>query len=417
MEMQANQATFRSYLSFWSGQLASLLGSSIAQFVIIWWITLETGNALYLALASFLGLAPMIILAPFAGVLVDRWSRRVLIGVVDFLQALATVVLIFLFWLDIISIWYVLLLLTLRGIFQAFHQPAVSAITPLMVPKEKLSRMNGLSYLCTGAVSLVGPVVAALLLGVWAIHEILWIDMITFLIALIPLLIIRIPPVKIKQANSSFKEEFLEGFNFIKNARGLLPLLILATALNFLLSPLSTLLPYYIKFDHLGEAPDLAFVMAFLQGGILAGGLLMSVTKEFKKKMVVSAFSIYIIFVGYALMALTPLGLFWFMAMSALFMALCLPVANVSMQTIMQTIVPMKMQGRVSSVVMALASAATPLGMILSGTMVGFTGTANLFLGCALLGMLVLTLSWFFTDIKHVEKIEEYSLSSEQLTT
>jgi DHA3 family macrolide efflux protein-like MFS transporter len=241
--------------------------------------------------------------------------------------------------------------------------------------------------------------------------------MITFLIALIPLLIIRIPPVKIKQANSSFKEEFLEGFNFIKNARGLLPLLILATALNFLLSPLSTLLPYYIKFDHLGEAPDLAFVMAFLQGGILAGGLLMSVTKEFKKKMVVSAFSIYIIFVGYALMALTPLGLFWFMAMSALFMALCLPVANVSMQTIMQTIVPMKMQGRVSSVVMALASAATPLGMILSGTMVGFTGTANLFLGCALLGMLVLTLSWFFTDIKHVEKIEEYSLSSEQLTT
>lgn len=415
--MQANQATFRSYLSFWSGQLASLLGSSIAQFVIIWWITLETGNALYLALASFLGLAPMIILAPFAGVLVDRWSRRVLIGVVDFLQALATVVLIFLFWLDIISIWYVLLLLTLRGIFQAFHQPAVSAITPLMVPKEKLSRMNGLSYLCTGAVSLVGPVVAALLLGVWAIHEILWIDMITFLIALIPLLIIRIPPVKIKQANSSFKEEFLEGFNFIKNARGLLPLLILATALNFLLSPLSTLLPYYIKFDHLGEAPDLAFVMAFLQGGILAGGLLMSVTKEFKKKMVVSAFSIYIIFVGYALMALTPLGLFWFMAMSALFMALCLPVANVSMQTIMQTIVPMKMQGRVSSVVMALASAATPLGMILSGTMVGFTGTANLFLGCALLGMLVLTLSWFFTDIKHVEKIEEYSLSSEQLTT
>lgn len=417
MEMQANQATFRSYLSFWSGQLASLLGSSIAQFVIIWWITLETGNALYLALASFLGLAPMIILAPFAGVLVDRWSRRVLIGVVDFLQALATVVLIFLFWLDIISVWYVLLLLTLRGIFQAFHQPAVSAITPLMVPKEKLSRMNGLSYLCTGAVSLVGPVVAALLLGVWTIHEILWIDMITFLIALIPLLIIRIPPVKIKQANSSFKEEFLEGFNFIKNARGLLPLLILATALNFLLSPLSTLLPYYIKFDHLGEAPDLAFVMAFLQGGILAGGLLMSVTKEFKKKMVVSAFSIYIIFVGYALMALTPLGLFWFMAMSALFMALCLPVANVSMQTIMQTIVPMKMQGRVSSVVMALASAATPLGMILSGTMVGFTGTANLFLGCALLGMLVLTLSWFFTDIKHVEKIEEYSLSSEQLTT
>ena len=71
MEVQVSQATFRNYLFFWAGQLVSLLGSSIAQFVIIWWITLETGSALYLSLASFLGLAPMVILAPFAGVFVD----------------------------------------------------------------------------------------------------------------------------------------------------------------------------------------------------------------------------------------------------------------------------------------------------------------------------------------------------------
>ncbi len=58
MEIQAGQVTFRSYLFFWSGQLVSLLGSSIAQFVIIWWITLETGSALYLSVASFLGLVP-----------------------------------------------------------------------------------------------------------------------------------------------------------------------------------------------------------------------------------------------------------------------------------------------------------------------------------------------------------------------
>jgi DHA3 family macrolide efflux protein-like MFS transporter len=215
-----------------------------------------------------------------------------------------------------------------------------------------------------------------------------------------------------KQENASFKEEFWEGFNFIKNAKGFLPLLILSTALNFLLSPLSTLLPYYVKFEHSGDAPDLALIMAFLHAGILAGGILMSVTKGFKKKMVASAFSIYVVFLGYAFVALTPLGLFWFMAISALFMALCLPVANVSLQTIVQTVVPMKMQGRVNSVLMALGSAATPLGMILSGTLVGFTGTANLFLGCALSGMLVLTVSWFFTDIKHVEKIEATSINS-----
>lgn len=407
MEVQANQTTFRSYLLFWIGQLTSLLGSSIAQFVIIWWITLETGNPLYLSLASFLGLAPMVIIAPFAGVLVDRWNRKVLIGMVDFLQALATVLLIILFWLGIVSFWHILLLLTLRGIFQAFHSPAVSAIVPLMVPKEKLSRMNGLNYLCSGAVTLVGPVLAALMLGLWKIHQILWIDVITFLVALFPLLIIVIPPVRTRQEQSPFKEEFIEGFGFIKKTKGLIPLLTLATALNFLLTPLSTLLPYYVKFDHMGEAQDLALVMAFFQGGILAGGAVMSLVKGFKRKMVTSAICLYIIFLGYALFAFTPKGLFWFMAISGLLMAFCVPIVNVLLQTIFQTIVPMKMQGRVNAVIMALASAATPLGMILSGTVVGFTGAANLFLGCAVMGILTVTLSWLFTDVRQVENARE----------
>jgi len=320
MEIQAGQVTFRSYLFFWSGQLVSLLGSSVAQFVIIWWITLETGSPLYLSIASFLGLVPMIILTPFAGVLVDRWSRKALIGIADFLQALVTVVLIFLFWLSSVSIWQVLVLLTVRGIFQAFHSPAVSAIVPLMVPKAKLSRINGLNYLLTGAVTLIGPVVAALLLTFWKISQILWIDAITFMVAVIPLLLITIPSVRNKQDKSSFKKDLGEGLAFIKNGRGFLPLLILATVLNFLLTPLSTLLPYYVKFDHFGEAPDLAIVMAFFQGGILAGGLLMSVMKGFKKKMVAIMSSVYIIFLGYALVALTPTGVFWFMAIGGLWL-------------------------------------------------------------------------------------------------
>lgn len=411
METQASQTTFRSYLTFWSGQLVSLLGSSIASFVIIWWITLETRSALFLSIASLLGFAPIVILSPVAGVFVDRWSRKALIGIVDFLQALATIALIFFFWLDIISIWQILALLALRGIFQAFHTPAVSAIVPLMVPKAKLSRMNGLNYLLSGAVTLVGPVVAAVLLEFWKISQLLWIDAGTFMVALIPLLMIKIPSVRKNpdrsQDKSSFRQEFGEGLGFIRKARGFLTLVMVATALNFLLVPLSTLLPYYVKFDHLGEAADLALVMAFFQGGVLAGGLLMTVIKGFKRKAVAILLSVYIIFLGYALVALTPTGLFWFMAIGALVMAFCLPVANVSIQTITQTIVPMEMQGRVISVIRALASAASPFGMILFGVIVGFTGAANLFLVCSGLGILILTLSWFFTDVRHVEELDK----------
>lgn len=107
------------------------------------------------------------------------------------------------------------------------------------------------------------------------------------------------------------------------------------------------------------------------------------------------------------MIALTPTGLFWYMAVGALIWAFPLPPINVSIQTILQTVVPVKMFARVNSVVMALANIASPLGMAISGPIAEVTGTANLFLGCSLLGILSITLSWLFTDIRHVEKIEE----------
>jgi DHA3 family macrolide efflux protein-like MFS transporter len=409
MKLQVNKTTFRSYLFFWFGQLISLLGSSIAQFVIVWWITLETESTLYLSLASVLGFAPIVILGPLTGVLVDRWSRKALIGTVDLLQALTTVALIFLFQLDVIAIWQVLALLTLKGVFQAFHTPAVLAIIPTMVPKDKLSRMNGVNYLFTSAVNLAGPVVAAVLLGFWGISQILWIDGATFLVALVPLLMITIPSIIKKQDKSSFRKQFGKGFVFIRKARGLLPFIMVATGVNFLLTPLTTLLPYFVKVNHFGVASDLAFVMAFIQGGMLAGGLIMSVVKVSRRKMTIIASSMYILFLGYILVALTPTVFFWFMATSGLILTFCIPMIDVLAMTTLQTVVPIEMQGRVTSVTMSLAHAAQPIGMLLAGIITVFTGTVNLFLGCAGLGVLILTLSWFFTDVKYVEKLEENS--------
>jgi DHA3 family macrolide efflux protein-like MFS transporter len=407
MQVQANEKTFRSYVAFWLGQLISLLGSSVAQFVIVWWITLETGSALYLSLAVFIGFAPAVIISPFAGVFVDRWSRKILIATADFLQALATVVLILLFSLGLVSILPVFLVLALRGVLQAFHSPAVAATIPLMVPREKLSRMNGLNFLFSGAVTLVGPVAAAMLLELWPIGQVLWVDAVTFIVAVIPLLAITIPSAREGQdknpGKNSFKKEFGEGLAFIRNTRGLLPFAMVATMVNFLLTPISTLMPYFVKFEHFGGAPELALVMAFFQGGILAGGVLMSLIKGFKRKMLAVAFSVYIVFLGYAFMAFTPTGHFWFMAISGLIMALCIPVANVSIQTILQTIIPPKVYGRISSVLGALSSAAAPLGMILSGLIVGFTGTPILFFACSVSGMLIITLSWFFTNMRNLE--------------
>lgn len=382
----------------------------MVQFVIIWWVTIVTPKDLvpsYLTAASIAGFAPMILVIPFAGVLVDRLNRKSLIGVVDLLQALATVVLILLFWSGMASFWYVLVILAFRSVCQAFHSPAVTAIVPLMVPRGKLGRINGLSYLLTGVITLLGPAVAGVLLVFMSVDQVLWVDPATFAVAIVPLLLIKIPSVRMSEQKSSFRKDFVEGLSFIRRKRGLLPVVMLATLLNFLFMPLMVLMSYFVKYDHLGGVGEYAFIMIVLQVGMFAGGLLMTVMSDIKRKMAVIAVSILAAYAGYALTALTPTGWFWFMAVGVFILDFCIAPANVLLRTILQVAIPAEMQGRVNSVLTSLASAASPFGMILAGTVVGYTGTVNLFLGCAAAGAAVLLVFWFFTDMKNAEKTEE----------
>ncbi|MBS7611181.1 MFS transporter [Candidatus Bathyarchaeota archaeon] len=407
MDLQQSQTTFKHYLLFLSGQFTSMLGSSVAQFVIVWWITLETKSAVYLSITSFAAFTPLVVLIPFTGVFADRWNRKILIGVTDFLQALIALILIVLFWFNVISIWTLIVLIAIRSVFQAFQVPVVSTLIPLMVPSDKLSRINGLNFLLSGIVGFIGPVTAAMMLEIWTICEILWLDVVTFLIAIIPLTIIKIPTVKTETSweKASFTRDFIEGLTFIKHTKGFMAVLMTAMMINFLAMPLDVLLPYYIRFTHQGEASELAFVMAASQVGMLLGGVLMSVIRGFKRKILTAMHFLYVFFAMYALIALSPKGFFWLIASAMFTSHLCLPIINVSFITVVQTIVPKHLYGRVSSVMMTLCNLASPVGMIISGPLAVFTGIVNLFLGCSMLGALCLTLSVMFTDIRYVEEM------------
>src|SRR5215208_2667421 len=85
------------FFTIWSGQAFSLFGSALVQFALIWWLTQWSGSATILALATFVGMLPQIVLGPFAGALVDRWNRRVIMIVADGAIAVSTLVLVYLF--------------------------------------------------------------------------------------------------------------------------------------------------------------------------------------------------------------------------------------------------------------------------------------------------------------------------------
>ena len=259
--------------------------------------------------------------------------------------------------------------------------------------------------LFNGVIYLTGPVIGALLLSFWELPQLLWIDVITFFIPLIPLLLITIPSVKLPETDvvkPSFMTDFREGLQFMYSTRGLIPLLLLSASLNFLLMPLGTLLPYFINVVHAGTVEQLALIMAVSQGGTIAASILMITKKTFTRRDYLIAGAVYGVFAGYMIIALAPISDFLLIAIGMLIIGLAAPIANITLRTIFQIIVPHDKLGRVIAVLSTVSMAMSPLGILYSGVMAEFIGVILLYFSSAILGILILTIVLMTTSIRDV---------------
>ena len=130
------------FFLIWTGQAFSLFGSSLVDFALIWWLTIETGSENILAFSSLLALLPRMILGPFAGAIIDRMNRKKVMLMADGAIAVVTVILVVMVHLDVVSVAVVLLVLFLRSMGAMFHQPAMKSATALLVPEEQLARIG-----------------------------------------------------------------------------------------------------------------------------------------------------------------------------------------------------------------------------------------------------------------------------------
>ncbi|MHA1476851.1 MAG: MFS transporter [Promethearchaeota archaeon] len=418
MESTATSQTFTNYIFFWSGQLFSLLGSSIVQIVLIYWIFFETKSMTIVSLASFFSFLPQFILGPLAGVFADRWNRKILIGLSDFCQALTTLSLIFLFFFNIRQVWLIILINSIRGVFQAFHWPVVNAIIPLMIPKKNLSRMNGINYFFTGLVNTMGPIIAGILLILFPIDQILWVDVLTFLIAIIPLLLIKIPPVLRKvlpKHKRSYFRELKVGFKAIKIVPGLLILLFVATILNFLGNPFSTLMIPYVSGTHSGTVENLAIVLASIQAGMFVGAIIVVIKKVWNKKPLIIFIGILIGEVGHLILALAPPQNFIMISIGGFMFAFIVPFVNTMFLTILQTVIPPDKQGRVMSNVITIVTLVSPVAMLISGPLAELIGITTLFIFSAGLNFIFIIFVWIFSNVRNYDYDKVYELDESNI--
>ncbi|MGQ9602395.1 MAG: MFS transporter [Candidatus Bipolaricaulia bacterium] len=382
------------FFSIWAGQQISLIGSRVAQFALVWWLTVTTGSAAVLATASLAAMLPQILLGPFAGTVVDRVRRRWLMIGVDFGIALVSGALGWLFYTKAIQVWHIYLAMTVRAVGAGFHWPAMIAATSLMVPERHLTRIAGLNQTMQGLLSILSPPLGALALSLLPMHGVMGIDIATFFIAAAPLLALSIPEVARPEAKRiPYFSDLLEGFRYVWSWRGLFLLLCSVALINFIALPMATLLPLMVK-DYFGKgALELGWTKSAWGIGVVAGGLIVGIWGGFKKK--IHTILLGVLGMGGAFWAigfLPPWG--FYLALGLLLLAgLMNPLTNAPFMSLIQSTVASGMQGRVLSLISSMVEGIAPLALLLAGPLADLFGVRFWYLvggsGMILLGSLV----------------------------
>lgn len=398
--------SMRPFLTIWIGQVFSMLGSELVQFALIWYLTVETKSATVLATLMAFQMLPMVFVGPFAGALVDRWNRRVTMIVADGVVALATAALAILFATGLIETWHIYVILLIRSTGKVFHGPAMTATTPLMVPKEHLTRVAGLNQTLQGVMMLFAPPLGALLFTLLPIQGVLAIDIVTALIAILPLMFVFVPqPERSAESKANnVLQDMVAGFRYTWNWTGLMVILAMACLINMLLNPAFALLPLYVS-DYFGKgALELGWTQSAFGIGIIAGGLLLSVWGGFKKRIVTAMVALTGLGLTTIGMGLLPPSLFVGLIAISLSQGIVQVLCNGSIGAVMQGSIRPDMQGRVFTLIGSLATALSPIGLLLGGRVAETFGLPTMYIVggavCAAMGVIGLLL-------RSVREIEE----------
>ena len=355
----------------WVGQIVSVLATNMSAFALTIWVFQETGSATALGLVQVFFITPLLIITPFAGVMVDRHNRKLMMMVSDLTAGAATIAILILQAFGILQVWHLYVAAIFQGLGNAFQWPAYSAAISTMLPKEKLGRANGMMSLIDMGPGILAPMLAGALLPIIDLAGILSIDVATFLLAILVLLFVHIPqPRRTEegaQAQGNIVKEAAFGFRYIFARPSLLGLQLVFFFGNLCTGVAYTVLAPMILLRTGNDSVSLGFIQSAGAIGGVVGGVVMSAWGGFKRRVhgVLAGWAISSFF--FALMGLTKWIPLW-IALNALCSVL-VPLINGSNQAIWQSKVAPDVQGRVFSARTLIAWMTNPVSPLIGGTL------------------------------------------------
>lgn len=383
----------RSFSFLWAGQLISQSGDFILDVALLWLVLILTGSALLTSATVTAELLPAVLIAPIAGVYVDRLDRRRLLITTISLQGVVVVALASLYVLHLLVFAEILVLVFVLNALAQFPRATVQTLIPRMVEKDDLMAANSLYSFSTSSNQLVSLSLGGVIVAVLGVSVPIYYDGATFfLAALLILFVARAYTAALPRhdlggaaAPPAFWREFREGWTYLRSDRLILELLVLGLTLNIFGGIVLGLLAPYVKFTLGGTAATYGFLLATLALGSLLGALLLGGIAV--RRHVGSLLFGGIAGLG-ALIAVLGLLTDPWLAFPAFFgFGLTLVVANLPLQALPQARVPEHLRGRTIATMMAILTIPQPVGALLAGalTRILSIGTILLFSGALVL--------------------------------
>jgi MFS family permease len=391
----------RNFRLFFGGQSISLIGTWMTRIATAWLVYRLTKSSLLLGTVSFAGQIPTFLLAPFAGVLVDRMDRRKVLIWTQVLAMVQSLALAALTLTKVINIHEVLALSVFQGVINAFDMPGRQAFMVVMVKdRGDLSNAIAINSSMVNLARLVGPSLAGLVIAATNEGWCFLIDGISYIAVILSLLMMQVPADAVKRAAASMLDQLKEGWTYVSNFAPIRTILLLFALISLMGMPFVVLMPVFAAQVLHGGAHTLGFLMGALGVGALISALSLVVRKSVRGllKMIPVAATVF----GIGLVGFGFSNLQWLSLLLMLVIGFGMMQGMTASNTIIQTLVPEDKRGRVMSYYTVAFVGMAPFGSLMAGGLahaIGAPRTVMLSGIACIAGSL-----WFWSRLKFIRK-------------
>lgn len=362
----------KTFLILWSTQSLSQLGSAMTGFALTLWLYEKTGSALQTALLAVCSYAPYVVMSIFAGALSDRWNKKKVMLVCDTLAACCSVAVLVLLKTDLLQPVHMYILNALTGLMNTVQQPAGDVAMTMITPKKYYQKTSGLRSFSASLVTILNPVFATALYAFAGMDIVICVDLSTFGIAFLALLLgVKLPASE--KGEEAGKESFLEtvraGLACLRENELVLVLILFLAGVNFVASAFDAVLPALILPRENGGETVLGIVTSCAGIAMLCGSLIVTALPAPKNRVrVIYLTMLFSLGTENFLLAFSENPVVW--CAGQVIGWIVVPLMSANLDVILRTTIPVDMQGRVYSCRNTLQFFTIPIGLFLGGFMV-----------------------------------------------